>query len=221
MIKKLPKWVEYCTFFLAVLAGSINAVGLISFDHQAVSHVSGTVSQLGVSLFLNINATPHLVIILLSFIVGAIISGVLIRNEALQLGRRYGYALLMEALLLYIALYLLNNDSFSGHYFASMACGLQNALFTTFSGAILRTTHLTGIFTDLGLMIGQYIRGKEFDKRKSILFMLIVFGFLLGSTIGAWLFTLFFYNALLFPILLSLLLAFVYWLYSYRHKSFT
>jgi len=39
LISKLPKWVEYGAFVLAFVAGCINAIGLLVFEHQAVSHV--------------------------------------------------------------------------------------------------------------------------------------------------------------------------------------
>ncbi|MEP2602113.1 MAG: DUF1275 family protein, partial [Paraglaciecola sp.] len=51
MISKLPKWVEVGAFVLALVAGFVNAIGLLSFEHQSVSHVSGTVTFLGTSLF--------------------------------------------------------------------------------------------------------------------------------------------------------------------------
>jgi uncharacterized membrane protein YoaK (UPF0700 family) len=40
---------------------------------------------------------------------------------------------------------------------ACLAMGLQNATITRISGAVVRTTHLTGIFTDLGLEGVQYL----------------------------------------------------------------
>ena len=54
MISKLPRWVEYGALLLAGLAGSVNAIGLLGFQHQAISHISGTMSLLGSSLL-----TPH------------------------------------------------------------------------------------------------------------------------------------------------------------------
>lgn len=44
-----------------------------------------------------------------------------------------------------------------GAYLVCLACGLQNGMCTTFSGAVIRTTHVTGILTDIGLVIGQAI----------------------------------------------------------------
>ena len=40
-----------------------------------------------------------------------------------------------------------------------MALGLQNAMTTRFSGAVIRTTHLTGMTTDLGLLTAHWIQG--------------------------------------------------------------
>ena len=42
-------------------------------------------------------------------------------------------------------------------YLICLGCGLQNGMCTTFSGAVIRTTHVTGILTDIGLIIGQAI----------------------------------------------------------------
>lgn len=50
MFSKLPRWVEYGAFSLALLAGFVNAVGFLGFRHEAVSHLSGSATQLGVSL---------------------------------------------------------------------------------------------------------------------------------------------------------------------------
>ncbi len=87
------------------------------------------------------------------------LSGFLIQDSTLQLGRRYGVALLLESLLLCAAVPLLYRDNSFGIYSASCACGLQNAMVSTYSGAVVRTTHLSGMFTDLGIFLGHAIRG--------------------------------------------------------------
>lgn len=216
MITRLPKWVEYGAFLLALLAGVVNAIGLLGFQHQAVSHISGTVTLLGTSALSFNSQTLHLFLVLVSFLLGAVLSGVFIENTALKLGRRYGVALCIESGLLLIAYFLLQNGQLSGQYFASAACGLQNAMITTFSGAVVRTTHMTGIITDLGIMIGARLRGEHFDYRKAKLFLFIFSGFLLGGVSGAKLFELFALSALLAPIALALTLALSYWGYLYR-----
>ncbi|MCW8332421.1 YoaK family protein [Vibrio paucivorans] len=211
MITKLPRWVEYGALLLAILAGIVNAVGLLGFQHQAVSHVSGTITLLGTQLREFDSQSFHLLLVLLSFLSGAILSGVLVENTALKMGRRYGVALCVEGGLLLSACYLLNLNSLYGQYFASAACGLQNAMITTFSGAVVRTTHMTGIVTDLGLMIGAKLRGENFDYRKAKLFLFILTGFILGGLIGGKLFIHLQVNALIIPALIAFGLAIFYW----------
>ena len=214
MISTLPKWVEYGAFSLALGAGSINAVALLGMEHQAVSHLSGTATLLG-SAFLDSSYSTlfHLIGILLSFVAGSMFSGFVLTGTSLKLGRLYDLLLITEAILLLAAMYFLLNNHVTGHYFASAACGLQNALATTYSGAVLRTTHLTGIFTDLGIMIGGVLRGESFDKRKASLFVIIVVGFVLGGTSGAFLFNRLGFYALLAPAVLCVLLAILYRIY--------
>jgi len=95
-----------------------------------------------------------------------------------------------------------------------MACGLQNAMATTFSGAVVRTTHLSGMFTDLGIGLGHLLRGLPLQMRRLTLSGLIISGFLGGGIVGAWLFMHFRYDALLAPALLTGLTGIVYVMYQ-------
>ena len=197
MISKLPRWVEYGSFLLALIAGLVNAIGLLGFKHQSISHLSGTATLIGTGMFNSTAADVlHLSIVVISFVIGAAISGYFLRNGALKLGRNYSGLLYVEVIFLVGATYFLTNDSLNGHYLASAACGLQNALASTFSGAIIRTTHVTGIFTDLGIMLGAKLRGEVFDKRKALLLVLIITGFIMGGTSGAFFFSLYKFHAL-------------------------
>ncbi|WP_158967858.1 YoaK family protein [Paraglaciecola sp. L3A3] len=215
MISKLPRWVEYGSFILALVAGLVNAIGLLGFKHQSISHLSGTATLVGTG-FLNSSFIDvlHLALVLFSFLIGSMISGYFLSSGSLKLGRNYSGLLYLEGAFLFISVYFLSKDSAHGHYFASAACGLQNALVTTFSGAVIRTTHVTGIFTDLGIMLGAKLRGEEFDKRKALLFLLIIAGFISGGTVGAYLFTLLQFQGLFIPAGICLLLAFSYSVYS-------
>lgn len=220
LISSLPKWIEYGAFLLAFIAGSINAIGLLGFEHQAVSHLSGTATLVGTSLLnSSLVESLHLVGILVSFFIGAALSGFMLNGPSLKLGNHYDTVLIIESLLIFFALYLLTDGSFYGHFLASAACGLQNALATTYSGAVVRTTHLTGIFTDLGLMLGAAFKGEKFDKRKAILFSLIIIGFIIGGYVGAYLFDNFQFNALIMPGAMCILLSFAYHLYTIHSKK--
>ncbi|WP_144209301.1 YoaK family protein [Shewanella donghaensis] len=220
MISRLPRWVEYGAFILALVAGFINSVGLLGFSHQSVSHLSGTATIIGTSIantsFMN---ALHLFGVLMSFLVGSTISGFFLRGGALRLGRNYSRLLSLEALFLLGSVYFLTRDSLFGHYLASAACGLQNALVTTFSGAVVRTTHVTGIFTDLGIMIGARLRGELFDKRKALLFMLIISGFIIGGVLGTYSFMSFNFEALFIPATICLLLALSYSVFNAKSDN--
>jgi uncharacterized membrane protein YoaK (UPF0700 family) len=217
MISQLPKWVETGAFILALVAGFVNAVGLLGFEHQAVSHLSGTATLVGTGLHdLSLHSMMHLSGILLSFVLGAMLAGFLVHGATLKLGRHYDTALFCESVLLMASLSLLVSGSFYGHFFASAACGLQNALATTYSGAIVRTTHLTGIFTDLGIMLGGLCRGKSLDRRKARLFLLIIAGFILGGTLGAFAYERAGFLALLIPAMTCFMLAAIYRAYFRR-----
>ena len=138
MISKLPRWVWAGAWALAFVAGIVNVVGLLGFEHQAVTHLTGTTSMLAAALAAHDGAAAlHFSAIIGSFVAGTVLSGFLIQDSTLQLGRRYGIALLLESILLCIAVPLLNRNSIFGIYSASCACGLQNAMVSTYSGAVV------------------------------------------------------------------------------------
>ncbi len=212
MFTKLPRWVEIGGFWLAAVAGAVNAIGLLGFKHQAVSHLTGTSTLLGLSLVnLDLTESTHLFLVLISFMLGAALSGVIIDNAVLRLGRRYSFALLLEGILLLLAMVSLSHGSNAGHFLASAACGLQNGMVSTYSGAAIRTTHVSGLFTDLGTMLGARLRGHALDTRKALLYLLLISGFIAGGSAGAYSFQHLQFVALAIPAAGAITLAIVYW----------
>ena len=160
MISKLPRWVWAGAWALAFVVGIVNVVGLLGFEHQAVTHLTGTTSMLAVALAaFDGPAALHFAAMIGAFVSGTVLSGFIIQDSTLQLGRRYGVVLLLESLLLCVAVPLLYRNNVLGVYSASCACGLQNAMVSTYSGAVVRTTHISGMFTDLGIFLGHAVRG--------------------------------------------------------------
>ena len=200
MMTKLPRWVEAGGFALAAVAGTANAVGLLGFRHQAVSHVTGTSTFLAVAAVDGDGAAlGHLLLVLLSFVLGAVGGGAVVGDEQLRVSRRYATALLLEAALLLAAAAALAGGADAGHLLASAACGLQNALVSTYSGAVVRTTHVSGLLTDLGAMLGHRLRGRPLDRRRAVLYLLLVAGFVAGGAAGAVAFRRAQFAALLLP----------------------
>ncbi|WP_105901993.1 YoaK family protein [Vibrio gangliei] len=219
MFTKLPKWVEYGAFTLALIAGIVNAIGLLGFEHQAISHLSGSITLIGVSVVQEPKHALFLVGLVFSFVIGSALSGILISGESLKLGRHYDSVLFIEAFLLTLSAILLDLHISLGLCLASMACGLQNALVTTYSGAVIRTTHLTGIFTDLGLMIGGRLKGQPVNHRKCVMFVVIISGFVCGGIIGAMSFSHFNVISMSLPASMCFLLGLGYRIYRQTHKN--
>ncbi|KAF1723322.1 MAG: DUF1275 domain-containing protein [Pseudoxanthomonas sp.] len=200
----LPRWVWIGAVALACVAGMVNVIGYLGFEHQAVSHLTGTTSLLGAALAQgDLRAIVHLWGMLIAFCVGAMLSGLVIQDQTLKLGRRYGVALALEAALLLLAIPLFKQQQIWGALLAAMACGLQNAMVTTYSGAAVRTTHLSGMFTDLGIGLGHLLRGMPLPMRRLTLSGLIISGFLGGGVLGTWFYRHWGYDALLAPALLT------------------
>jgi len=220
MISKLPRWVWAGSWALAFVAGIVNVVGLLGFEHQAVTHLTGTTSILAAALAaLDFPSALHFAAVLGAFMLGTVLSGILIQDSTLQLGRRYGVALLLESLLLCVAVPLLKRNSDLGIYSASCACGLQNAMVSTYSGAVIRTTHLSGMYTDLGIFLGHWLRGIPVDARRLRLCFLIISAFLCGGIAGTIAFRHLGYSALLIPSGLIAFTGLAYALYRVRNDA--
>lgn len=71
-------------------------------------------------------------------------------------------------------------------YWAAAASGLQNALTSVYSGNLIRTTHMTGTTTDMGLCIGQMIRGNNANAWKLRVLVLLTTSFFSGSLVSFW-----------------------------------
>ncbi|KAJ3107776.1 hypothetical protein HDU96_007781 [Phlyctochytrium bullatum] len=144
---------------LAANAGYINVVTLAGVFSVTVSHVTGNVSKVAISLITgDVTMLAVVTSILFSFMFGAFVAGYMVGDHKFQLGLTYGYALLLEALMLFLSMVTLRRELIVGEWCAAFACGLQNALATSYSGAIVRTTHMTGICTDIGNILGQACR---------------------------------------------------------------
>ena len=197
---QLPRWVWVGAGLLACVAGMVNVVGYLSFEQQAVTHLTGTTTLLGEAVAKrDLHAISRLAGVALAFMAGAALSGMIVQDSTLKLGRRYGVALVLESLLLFAAIPLFMQGRLAGPLLAAMACGLQNAMATTYSGAMIRTSHLSGMFTDLGIGLGHALRGMPLQKRRLLLCGLIISGFFTGAVLGALLFVRFGYAALAVP----------------------
>ena len=182
-----PGWISLGGAWLALCAGFINAAGFLQIHEHGLTHVTGQVTRVGIEVAAGrFSSAGEAGVLVLWFFLGAMISGVIIRKSELSArGRPYGVALLVEATLLGAATLLMVNRQSWGSNLAAVAAGLQNALATSYSGAIVRTTHMTGIVTDLGLLFGHAVRGEQIEWAKARLLGLLLGSFLAGGVLGA------------------------------------
>ena len=161
--------------YLACVGGFVNAVGLLLIG-SPTSHVTGNVARFAADFARgDLRAGLSATLMVASFFVGATAAAML--TEASVFRRTpfaYGAALGCEAALLG-AFGIVANAAMSAHprvqdaaaLFLCVAMGMQNSLVTRISGAVVRTTHLTGVITDLGIESARWFRWyrSEWGKR--------------------------------------------------------
>ena len=188
---------------LAFIAGATNAGGFLAIG-QYTSHMTGIASAIADNLALGLfGAVGVGVVAMIAFVAGAACSAVLInwgrRNDRTK---QYAYPIALEGLLL-LAFGVLGTASREAPGFMALAApllcfimGLQNATITKISGSRIRTTHLTGMVTDIGIELGKYgywHRNKEkadaprvkADLKKLSILLRIVGMFFVGGVVGA------------------------------------
>ena len=186
---------------LAFVAGAINAGGLLAVG-QYTSHMTGIVSSLADNLVLG-QARLALsgLIALLAFLVGAMTTTWLVNwGMRRELRSAYGLPLMLEAMLLLVfglfgaALDLL--QAVLVPLTVVLLCfimGLQNAVITKISQARIRTTHVTGLVTDLGIELGRLlfvnrrsgVPPVRADRQRLRVHLQLIGCFLGGGVVGA------------------------------------
>jgi len=160
---------------LAFIAGAANSGGFLAVG-QYTSHMTGITSLMADNIALgNIALALAGLSALCAFIMGAICSSVMVTwAKRRRLHSQFALPLLLEAgLLLVFGLLgttLHEHLAFLLPETVIVLCftmGLQNAVITRISQSEIRTTHITGLVTDLGIEIGRLIyfnRTQEFDR---------------------------------------------------------
>lgn len=150
---------------LAFVAGAINAGGFLAVQRYT-SHMTGVVSAMADDLVLGqLTLAMAGLSSLLAFVLGAAATAVLVNwARRRELNVEYALPLLLEAVLLLIFGVLGANlelyvDVFvpSTVLLLCFVMGLQNAIVTKISKAEIRTTHMTGVITDLGIDLGRML----------------------------------------------------------------
>lgn len=199
---------------LSFVAGLVNVTGFLAIQ-QLTTNVTGHFAQFmyDVENFEFWKGTVYLVYII-AFLSGSFSSSFLI--EKFRENKRLNVFALPTIVEAYILVSVALIAMFTGmEYPHVIAClllfsmGMQNSFVTKISNEIVRTTHLTGLFTDLGIEISQLFFRKTYPNRKKInagikLRVYIISFFFLGGIIGG-----FCYSTLKFKLNTLILGAFV------------
>ncbi|MBP9673601.1 MAG: DUF1275 domain-containing protein [Bacteriovoracaceae bacterium] len=208
---------------LSFSAGSINAGGYLCCYHF-VSHITGFYTVAGIALkhdsflkFLSILTIP------IFFLLGVMISALLTEKKKKDKDKlKYPLILCLVGILLTTVAFA-GFFNFFGHFgetlnlrhdylllaLLCMACGLQNAAITSSSGSTIRTTHLTGITTDLGIGIirseihPESLQQQKIERKVNLFRFFSIIAFTLGSVVGAFFFVQFEYLGFLMPAFIS------------------
>lgn len=150
-------------YALTFVAGAINAGGFLAVK-QYTSHMTGIVSLMADSVALGtIDIALAGLGALLAFILGAACSAMLVHYaRQREMHSEFALPLMLEASLLLCFGLLGARLAHIEGYFVSVTVillafimGLQNAVITKLSNAEIRTTHITGIVTDIGIELGK------------------------------------------------------------------
>ncbi len=179
---------------LCLNAGFINAAGFLAWG-ILTTNVTGHAALWAISL--TTGKVGALLVVggwLLLFLIGSFLSSLLI--EKIGVHKTWSYTIPILIIISCIVSVALAAEQLSGQeaynkYWAGillLAMGMQNGLVSIVSGNVVRTSHLTGMFTDLGIDIAQRITHNDKTpetNKKIILRLAIIVSFLSGGIAGS------------------------------------
>ena len=208
---------------LAFQAGFVNVGGLLAC-HRFVTHATGFATHFGVEM-----ATGHFALALstlsvpLFFLAGSCISAfftdrLTIRNEKPKFAILFFLMFLCYAFVTAMGVNhkfgqfgtpLSMADDYLLLGLLSLSSGIQNAMFTSISNSVVRTTHLTGLTTDLGIGLVRIfshatsanLRAQE--MKATGMRLGIIISFIFGSWMGASLYLKYQYYGFIVPLFIS------------------
>lgn len=192
-------------YVMAFLAGAINAGGFFAVARYT-SHVTGEMSYAADMAYLGEwKAVSMAMLGVVSFILGAAHSSwVILWTKRQRFRGSFGLSMWLEAVyLLLFGLIGVATLKWGGSEMPSVAMlllcfimGMHNTVMTILSGGAIRSTHMTGTATDLGIEISKMLYYRRSDnpklphvhvnKPKAKLFAGLMIAFLLGGVVGAW-----------------------------------
>src|SRR5690606_17387532 len=158
---------------LSFIAGLVNVGGFLAVQ-KLTTNVTGHFAFVIDEVFnLRFLEGLHYFMFILFFFLGSFFSGYPMEFVSKISDRLiYRIPIVVESFILFLVAFagstIIANYPNTIAYALLFAMGLQNALVTKISNATVRTTHLTGLFTDLGIELSQLFFYKEQETQKKL-----------------------------------------------------
>ena len=169
---------------LSFIGGYVDVYGLMTVAFP-LTHFTGSVAKLAMEgPYISFDKEVfQLAAALFFFILGNILAGLFIGERNFSFRKRYGMIFITLGALIAILFHMADEDE-SFAYLLSIAIGMQNGLFITYKGILVRTSHLTGTVSDLGVYIGYLLRGKKVDTWKIFYYTVSLVSFFFGGVVS-------------------------------------
>jgi uncharacterized membrane protein YoaK (UPF0700 family) len=205
----------------ALVAGIVNVAGVIAFL-AFTTNITGHVALLARKVSAqDVGEIITVAIWLFMFFIGAFVSHFLVRSfDRENTYKAHALPILTEmVILLLVAIY--GNHFFDGNDLEReiiigailFSMGLQNSLVSTISGGLIKSSHLTGLFTDVGADVAEWVHPhtpKTELVRNRLYVRFTVLGFyFIGALAGGYFFEL--YNFKVFYFIPVILLTILYY----------
>ncbi len=179
---------------LSFVAGTVNIAGFLSVQ-RLTTNVTGHFAFLVDEVFkLEFVEGFIYFLYILFFFLGSFTSSVLVEIVSRKKQNLiYVIPTIIESVILFsvavFGQFLISESPNLLAFFLLFAMGLQNSLVTTISNSTVRTTHLTGLFTDLGIELSQLFFYKLKDQKQKLyssikLRLTIISFFFFGGLLG-------------------------------------
>ena len=169
---------------LTFIAGFLNGVFFI-IAGTAVSHHTGTITRVALTLSQGAVAeAAAFLLLILSFYIGACISGMLFHKSDCTFSKRYGILLLVFSTV-FFAIAVIRPPLQIVLIITCVILGIQNGMFIPYDGILIRTSHFSGYLTDAGLAMGKVMRGKRQELRRGVHYLSGIVCFAAGAAASA------------------------------------
>jgi uncharacterized membrane protein YoaK (UPF0700 family) len=199
-------WIYRAVGLLSFNGGFVNSITFESFFHNPVGYVTGNITFAASYLYVfDIKMFLGAITAIGTFLLGSILSGIIIPHNNFERNNKYNLLFQIEAILIFMGMIGLIFSFPTSKYLLSIALGLQNGSTSYYGKSIIRTTHMTGTMTDLGIMLAhKFIKKHDIPFWRIHIYLSLILGFFIGSVLGIIAFHLFSYAALTISCLICL-----------------